>query len=254
MHLLLVCQYYFVLFYYFKCYNIFGEVMYLIEKTINKLYQDGFTNFLNPKDLKDVTNHLKKNTYCIYKPYPFSEKNILYLDETPKVVLLEIKVGDTIRHQDILGSLYHLGIDDSLFGDIVITNNHYYFYILEIMKPFFEMEFTKIKNLNIKLIERDINLLDDYEPNYDEIQVITSSLRIDSVIAKVIHTNRDEIKDLIKDKKIIYNYDILKDNNKILKEDDVFSIRKIGKFKFDEIIGHTKKDNYVLRILKYKAE
>ena len=51
--------------------------MYLVEKTINKLNSTGYTYFLNPKDLKEVTNHLKKNSYNIYKPYPDSEKNII---------------------------------------------------------------------------------------------------------------------------------------------------------------------------------
>ena len=50
--------------------------MYLVQKMINKLFSEDYTFFLDPKDLKEVTNHLKKNTYSIYKPYPDSEKNI----------------------------------------------------------------------------------------------------------------------------------------------------------------------------------
>ena len=227
--------------------------MYLIEKTINKLYSDGYTFFLNPKELKEVTNHLKKNSYNIYKPYPDSEKNILYTNNIP-IILFEIIISNKIRHQDILGSLYNLGIEDNLFGDIVITNNHYYFYTFSNMKSYFEMEFKKIGNNNISLIEQDVNLLSEYKPKYQEIIIINSSLRIDSIIAKVIHTNRDKIKELIKEKKIVYNYDLLKDNSRLLQENDTFSIRKYGKYKFDSIINNTKKDNLVIKILKYSNE
>ncbi len=225
--------------------------MYLIEKNINKLYSLGYTFFLNSKDLKEVTNHLKKNSYNIFKPFPNSEKNIIYTNRLPEIILYEIKIGIPIHHSDILGTLYSLQIDDSLFGDIIVENNHYYFYTFKNMKTYFEMEFTKIKNSHIELIEKEIDYLNDYEPNFLEIKVITSSLRIDSVLAKIIKTNRDSIKDLIKDKKVIYNYEILKDNAKNIKEGDIFSVRKVGKFKFNKIIANTKKDNLIISILKY---
>lgn len=225
--------------------------MYLVEKSINKLYQDGFTFFLNPQELKEITNHLKKHTYSIYKPYANAEKTILYTNGIPDIILFEIKIPISVRHQDILGSLFSLKIDEHLFGDIILFNNHYYFYTFRYMQTFFEMEFTKIKNANIELIERELDILDDYEPLFENIKVIASSLRIDSVIAKVIHTNRDSIKDLIKDKKIVYNYEVLKDGTKNISIGDTFSIRKIGKFKFLEIDGTTKRNNMVLNILKY---
>ena len=225
--------------------------MYLIEKTINKLNGTGYTFFLNPKDLHAVTNHLKKNTYNIYKPYPDSEKNIIYKSIIPNIILYEIKIGIPIHHSDILGTLFSLQIDDSLFGDIIVNNNHYYFYTFQNMQTYFEMEFTKIKNSHIELIQKDIDYLIDYKPNFLEIKVITSSLRIDSVLSKVIKTNRDNIKDLIKDKKVIYNYEILKDNAKQIKEGDIFSVRKFGKFKFNKIIASTKKENLIISILQY---
>ena len=225
--------------------------MYLVEKTINKLNSTGYTYFLNPKDLKEVTNHLKKNSYNIYKPYPDSEKNIIYKNIIPELILYEIKIGIPIRHSDILGTLYSLQIDESLFGDIAVFNNHYYFYTFKNMKTFFEMEFIKIKNSHIELIERNIDLLKDFKHNFLELKIITSSLRIDSVLAKIIHTNRESIKDLIKDKNVIYNYEILKSGSKLITENDTFSVRKIGKFKFNKIISSTKKENLIISILKY---
>ncbi len=225
--------------------------MYLTQKSINKLYQDGYTFFLNPKELNDVINHLKKNSYHIYKPYPDCEKSIIYQDNEPEIILYEIDTPISLRHADILGTLFSLGIDEHLFGDIIIWNNHYYFYTFKYMNTYFEMELKKIRNANIKIIEKDIHILCEYQPNFEEITIINSSLRIDSVIAKIIHTNRDTVKDLIKDKKIVYNYELLNNCTKNIQINDTFSIRKFGKYKFVGIDGNTKKDNLILKIHKY---
>ena len=225
--------------------------MYLVEKMINKLYQEGYTFFLNPKELTDVTNHLKKNSYLIHRPYPDCEKSIVYQNSIPEIILYEIDSPIKLRHQDILGTLFSLQIDEHLFGDIIIWNNKYYFYTFKYMNTYFEMELKKIKNANISLIERDIDILLNYKPSFEEITIINSSLRIDSVIAKIIHTNRDTVKDLIKDKKIVYNYELLTNSTKNISINDTFSIRKYGKYKFISIDGNTKKNNLVLIIHKY---
>ena len=226
-------------------------MMYFIEKNINKLYQEGFTFFLNPKELNDVTNHLKKNSYFIFSPYSNSEKCILYQNEIPEIILYEIISPTILKHSDILGTLFSLQIDEHLFGDIVIIDNHYYFYTFKYMNTFFEMELKKIKNANIKLVEKDIHILCEYKPDFEEITIINSSLRIDSIIARIIHTNRDSVKELIKDKKIVYNYELLTNPTKKIQVNDTFSIRKYGKYKFMEIEGNTKKNNLVLKIYKY---
>ncbi len=220
------------------------------EKEINRFYNNGYTFFLNKSDTNNVINRLKKNSFSVYKPNNYSEKVIIY-SKIPDIILLEIEIKEKIRHQDILGSLMNLGIDDSLFGDIIIYNNHYYFYTFRYMLDYFNLEFRKIKHSYINLIERDLDYLNDYEPLFIDIKVITKSLRIDCVIAKVIHTNREDVKKIIKDKMVIYNDEILKDYDKVLKINDTFSIRKIGKFKFDNIISSTKKDNLIINIKKY---
>ena len=225
--------------------------MYLVEKNINKLNNFSNTFFLDPKELKEVTNHLKKNTYQIYKPYIDSERNIIYKSDIPKVILYEIISKKELRHQDILGSIYALNLDISLFGDIIIEDNKYYIYVLDHIRNTFETDFKKVGNTNIELKELDIDYLKDYTHKYEEIELIVTSLRLDTVIARLIHTNRDSIKDLIKDKSIIYNYELLKDNSKTIKENDTFSIRKIGKYKYIGIVKNTKSDNYIIKIYKY---
>lgn len=225
--------------------------MYYIQKNLTRLNNNQSTFFLDPKGLREVQAKLKKGTYSIYYPYKDSEKNIIYNMEKPVVLLYEIKVKSPIRHQDILGAMYSLNIDSSLFGDILIIDNHYYIYILPIVRNYFESNFLNVRNTSVVLEEKDISILKDYERSYEKLDFIVSSSRIDTVVSSICHIGRSNILDMIKKKEIILNYDYLKDNSYKLKDGDIFSIKRVGKFKYNGILKNTKSDHLIIEILKY---
>ena len=225
--------------------------MYIIQKNINRLLNGTYTFFLDPKEQREMISKLRKNEYKIYKPYKDSEKNIFYLDKYPEVILYEIKIKKEVRHQDILGSMYGLNIDGGLFGDILVIDGHYYVYILSMLRNYFESNFLMVGHSYIELEEIDVDTFKDYERVYEVFELIVSSERIDTVISSIIHSGRNKIKDLIKDKDIMLNYDYLKDTSYKLKEGDIFSIRRIGKYKYSGIINKTKSNNLVIKIHKY---
>ena len=225
--------------------------MYTIQKNLNRLNNYQPTFFLDPKEQNEIMMKLKKNEYKIYKPFDESEKVIFYINELPEVVLYEIKCKQELRHQDILGTMYSLNISSEMFGDIVLYDNRYFIYVLKLFQNYFEINFTKVRNSSIELEVLDLDYLSSYTRNYEELELIVSSERIDTVISSIIHTNRDSIKDKIKDKEILLNHDLLKNNSYVLKVGDIFSIRRFGKYKYMGIIKNTKKDNYIVKCLKY---
>ena len=225
--------------------------IYKIENSIEKLHSGKCTYFLDGKEYKEIKSKLKKYNYNVYMPYKTSEKVILYVNELPDVTLFKINSYEKLRHQDILGSLLGLNISSSYIGDIIIDNDNYYFYILSDLDNFIIENLNMIGNKYITLETIDLSLLEDYERKYEENEIIVSSLRIDNVISKIINTNRKEVIKKIKDKEVILNYDILIKNEYILKENDIFSIRRYGKYKFIGIINNTKKNNLVIKYLKY---
>lgn len=225
--------------------------MYYIEKNLTRLRNGQHTFFLDPKELNDVKSKLKKNEYSIYYPYKDSEKNIIYNKNIPNVLLYEIVCNVELRHQDILGSIYSLNISGELFGDVLIIDGHYYVYILDIVRNYFETNFLMVRNSRIELKEIPIDTFKDYERSYEEEVYIVSSNRIDTVISSIIHTGRGNISDKIKKKEIILNYDFLKNTSYKLREGDTFSIKKIGKFKYNGIIKNTKSNNLIISIYRY---
>ena len=226
--------------------------MYKIEKNLNRLYRKEATFFLDPKEQLELAKKLKKEPYQIYKPYPDSEKNIFYIKEEPKVILYKIKSKIPLEHREILGTLFSLNITSELFGDIVITNNHYYIYVLESIAPYIKNNLLLIKNSHVELIEVPLETLKEYHKEYEAIEIIASSTRIDTVISSLIQTSRPNIIEKIKNKEIILNYDILKNNSYQLKENDIFSIRRYGKYQYIGIKKETKSKNYIIECKKYK--
>ena len=225
--------------------------IYKIDNSIERIKSGRATLFLDQKEYNEIIPKLKKVDYNVYYPYCDSEKVILYSKIIPSVSLFKINSYDKLRHQDILGSILALNISSSYLGDIIIDNDNYYFYILDELSDFIKDSLTMIGNKKVSLEKIDLLFLENYKRKYLEEEAIVSSLRIDNVLSKIIGTNRDEIIDKIKNKEVFLNYEILNKNSYILKENDIFSVRKYGKYKYLCIVKHTKKNNLIIRYLKY---
>ena len=225
--------------------------VYKINNAVEKIKTGKNTQFLDGRELKIVTGKLKKNEYNVYYPYKDSEKVMLYTGKIPKVKLFKIYTVENIRHQDILGSLFALNIDSSYFGDIVLFNDYYYVFVSEDLALYIKDNLKMVGNKKVSLEEVDLSVLDNYERNYEEKEIIVSSLRIDNIISGIINTSRKVALDKMKNKEVIVNYDVMNKNSYILKENDIFSIRRYGKYKFVGIVKSTKKNNFIVRYLKY---
>lgn len=224
---------------------------YKIDNTIERIFDNKYTLFLDGKELNEVKSKLKKYDYNIYYPYKDSEKVILYTDEIPSISLIKINSFNKLRHQDILGGLLALNISKDYFGDIIVDNDNYYFYVFSNIKDDVMNNLISIGKNKVKLEEIDLSSMIDYERKYEEKEIIVSSLRIDNILSKIIGTNREIILSKIRNKEIILNYEVLNKGSYILKENDVFSVRRYGKYKFVSVINNTKKGNLIISYLKY---
>lgn len=210
------------------------------------------TPFLNPQELETLTTILKKEKikYQIWKPFEEASHTIIYIDEPQPTCVLRIHTKTPLRHQDIMGSLYHLQIESNTFGDILITPN-YDIVILASMKDYLLTHLTQIKNINITIEALDTSVLKDYQPVFINHTTVVPSLRIDAVLSRIVPLSRKDIVQKIHQKEVLVNEKILEQPHYILKENDRFSIRKYGKYRFKETQKTTKKDNLVISYDQY---
>jgi len=224
---------------------------YVIDKHIEQLYKKGNTEFLLKNEYLIIKNKLKKNEFNIYKKYNDNEKIILYKKNIPEIILYEIICNNKLRHKDILGSLFSINLSINVYGDIIIDNGRCYIYVLPSISNYIKSNLTIIGNNNVELIERDINILNNYIRKLEDNEIIVSSLRIDTVISSITGLSRSNVIDKIKDKEILLNYNVLTNNSYILKEKDIFSVRKYGKYKYNGEVKKTKKNNLIISYSKY---
>lgn len=222
----------------------------LLNKTIQNLSKNKCTNFLDYSEFKFITQKLnslkiKYNTFYSFKE---AERLIIYKDTLPNISLIKINTKNTLTHSDILGFLYNFQIDMNLIGDIIVDDDYFIICKSEI-SDYLIYNIDKIKNYNVKLEKVDLNYLDSYERKYETIKLLVPSLRIDVIIAKITKKSRSEVLDIIKDKQVLFNYETLEKITN-LKENDVFSIRKYGKYIYKGIDGNTK-NNIVISLDKY---
>lgn len=225
-------------------------IIYTVEKIVEKVLYSNSTNFVEIKYLNRVKKELKNVKYNIYEPFIGATKIILY-NKMPNIKIYEIVSSNDLRHQDILGTLYSLNISDEMFGDVVIWNNRYFIIILSSIDNYIKSNLTSIKNSKVDLIEKDPYYLKDYKQEYEEYIIIVPSIRVDVIVSKIINSSRSNALEKIKNGDIYLNYELLTKPTYMLKENDIFSIRKYGKYKFLGEINKTKKGSLVIKYLKY---
>lgn len=224
---------------------------YKIEKNVDKVIRGEYTNFLDPSISNKVVGKLKGYNYRVYYPYEDSEKVIIYSDRMPVIRVFEIISSEKLTHPKILGSLFGLNIDSEMFGDIIIYNNRYYIMVMDSIYNLIISQFNMVGSVRVKLKEVSLDVLDNYKQKYKKIELIVPSVRIDVIISKLIGTSRDQIKKRFSNDEIVLNYEVCHKVNYNLKENDIFSIRKNGKYKFAGVFKNTKRDNYIVKIYKY---
>lgn len=228
-----------------KCNN------YNSERVIDCLYNRGYTNFLNRKEFQIIKKQLKSCEYNVYELYKESSKIILYNKKIPDIAILKIDCNNKLKHQSIMGTIYSLGLNDDVVGDIIYYEDSFYIFVLPIIKNYLIQNMIMVEKNKVNLREVDLSISLNFKINYEVKNYIVSSLRIDNIISSIIGDSRNGVLDKFKNKEIIINYS---DNIKpsyTLKENDIFSIRKYSKYKFNGIVKTTKKSSLIIEVLKY---
>lgn len=235
--------------------NIPLEIKNLIEKAQNFYMPVNSEIFFTPNIYKKLPNkyenifiytngYTRKQIYLIPKDF---ENEFSYF-------ILKISVKNNfklLKHKDFLGSILGLGLNRDMIGDLFVKNNECIVLVNETSKKIIEKNLTHISKNTCEIEEVKNFDYEYFKLEYKELKVLTSSLRLDSLVKGILNISRNEAQNLIKQKEVLIDYEIIENNSYEIEGKEILTIRKKGKYLIENW-SLTKKQKYLLQVLKYE--
>lgn len=164
---------------------------------------------------------------------------------------LNIRFAEALTHRDILGALMSLGIDRAKTGDIVPSEDMWYLFCDSALAPMICEELTRIRHTSVKCTLNKLTELSPLTPKTEQLRGSVASVRLDSVMALAFHASRSSLLSLIEEGKVFVNGKLIMSNAYALKEGDLVSVRGLGRFRYKEAVGRTKKGRCMVEIERF---
>ena len=175
-----------------------------------------------------------------------------YYDVDYDIVCLKAKFNNKfnkVEHRNILGAVHNLGINFNRFGDIIVLENEVYIFVDDEIADYIAMEFTKAGRVNLDFQRVDLTEV-KIEKKYEDFEIVSSSFRIDSIVAKITNKSRSKVKEFLEQDFIRLNHVILRNGEKTCTPDDIISIRKYGRYVVKGYTQNKKSLKYRITISK----
>ena len=175
-----------------------------------------------------------------------------YYDVDYDIVCLKAKFNNKfnrVEHRNILGAVHNLGINFNRFGDIIVIENEVYIFVDEEIADYIAMEFTKAGRVNLDFQRVDLAEV-GIEKKYEDFEIVSSSFRIDSIVAKITNKSRSKVKEFLEQDFIKLNHVVLRNGEKTCTSEDTISIRKYGRFVVKGYTQNKKSLKYRITISK----
>lgn len=220
-----------------------------------------FTGFFTDREQALAVAALQKcqwETYEFNGGYADAERKLLciYAAQKPENVFpaqclaIEMLQKDKkLTHRDYLGALLSLGIKRECVGDILVGENGAHCFVLERQVPLVCEELSSVGNCNVRVEIADPRLAT--RADGQEHTVSLASLRLDALLAEMIHTSRANAVQLIRDGAVSINHIPVSKPHESVYEGDNFSVRGYGKFRLKKIGAQSRKGRTFVSYLQY---
>lgn len=175
-----------------------------------------------------------------------------YYDVDYDIICLKAKFNNKfnkVEHRNILGAVHNLGINFNRFGDIIVLENEVYIFVDDEIADYIAMEFTKAGRVNLDFQRVDLTEV-GIEKKYEDFEIVSSSFRIDSIVAKITNKSRSKVKEFLEQDFIKLNHVILRNGEKTCTPEDIISIRKYGRYVVKSYTQNKKSLKYRITISK----
>jgi RNA-binding protein YlmH len=224
-----------------------------------------FTDFLNLNEQNILFQTLQKFSWIhgeTFGGYEGAERQIAafvpdalsYAWDYPiaciRIAPVSARFAEDLSHRDILGALMNLGIERSRTGDIAICDGISYLFCTASMADLICTELTRIRHTSV-ICTRCDDADFHYQPRTESISGSVASIRLDSAISLAFRTSRSSMIAQIEEGKVFVNGKLITTNAYSLKDNDLVSVRGMGKFRYIGQTGQTRKGRTMIKIEKF---
>lgn len=192
----------------------------------------------------------ERQVLCLEPPEGWQEEPVAYLR------LIAYTGDDKFpTHRDYLGAILGLGLDRACLGDLLQDPDDarvFYAMVLEDKQKFIASELTSAGRYSVRAEACDQlpqQLLRGIEHLMQETTV--SSLRVDAVLAAMMHTSRTRAAEYIAAGRVEINHLPVHAAHESVYARDIFTVRGIGRFRLMAIGGKSRKDRVFISFFQY---
>ena len=232
---------------YYKNIPVYTEFLNLNEQSI---FMSMITKL--PPVQYQLTGGYQGAERCMAAFTPIDYKKVV---EAPisilKVSPVHMKYADCLTHRDYLGAVMNLGIERSMIGDILVEQSQTaYLFVVDKICDYIIEQLLKIKHTNVGLTEvMDIDT--EITPDFKIIEGTVASIRLDSVAALAFGIPRSRSMKYIESGLVFVGGKNITSNAYLLKNNDIISIRGLGRFIYVGQSSLTRKGRLLITIKKY---
>lgn len=230
-----------------------------------KSFAPEFTVFMDPFKAHSIADAFKYErdikimTYGGYEDserlkigfFPeFTECDAALFPITPVKISYNANFSRKLTHRDFLGSVLGLGITREKTGDIILDEGQAVIFADSDIADYIAVNLERVAHTKVST-----RILECFTPKPKESaekKLTVASLRLDAVLSNSLNISRGRAADLIKGEKAYINWKSETSVSKAVGEGDIITLRGYGRVKITEIMGTTKKDRILLRLIIYK--
>ena len=231
---------------------------------VNKNYTPAVTEFTNPY-VAELCLPIIKNYDVKFEIFPSFEHGerkvfVLYPDYLETIDKDEFITGlrvnnrskfKVLNHKDYLGALMSLGIDRNKTGDIFVYEDYADIVIHSDISDYIMYNLDKIGHNKIEVERIKVDNVNFKEQEHVILNITSSSMRIDNIAKHIINKSREIASEMIRAGNVKVNWQVQEKISSEIKENDMISISRYGRYKISKLSGLTKSGKYKVEIKHY---
>lgn len=226
-----------------------------------------YSNFLSDREqilAQAALNRSGCEEYSFEGGYPNAERKLLCIEPAgaygePPICCIKVQCvlpsssAQPPAHKDYMGAILGLGLQRDCMGDVVLNPDEpgtAFVFLLNTVSQLLCDELTSIG----RYTARAEYFFDEIPCGTTERELKTatvSSLRVDAVLAAMLHCSRSQASDFLRAGLVEINHVAVNQAHAAVYEGDLFTVRGKGRFRLEELGGKSRKDRLFITFFQY---